>query len=275
MVWCVCRCTLERRDTGSISTWTHYCEGVTSSEDARAPLAIDEHKRTLNRVAQQKCRQNTNSTSRVTPSSFRRARRKQKYVEMERQVELLQRELQSYEATKTEAEGLLLENNLLRRVSMQQISVIENLRKQLAALQGHNFFPYNPVLRRHSHPEPEFRPTGFPGFPVYENEAVLRQELFVQEDCYPLPKMPLPVPEFQPHTTAMKRTLCYLEDVPKWQELEKKEEAEPMHMDDQHSVINGVGEDAENEIFKESAFVELLESIPNTGEVHSPFNSTY
>lgn len=190
-------------------------------------------------------------------------------------MEQLQRELQAYEATKTEAEGLLLENNLLRRVSMQQISVIESLKKQLATLQGHNFYPYSPVLRKHSYPDPEFSPTGFPGFPVYENGAPLRQDLFVQEDSYPVPKMPLPVPEFQPHTTAMKRTLCYVEDPPEWQEVEKKEEIAAMHLDDQHSVINGHAEDAENEIFKESAFVELLESIPNTSGAHHPFNSAY
>eukprot|EP00210_Caulerpa_lentillifera_P002857 g2730.t1 len=192
---------------------------------------------------------------------------------MERQVEILQRELQVFEATKTEAEGLLLENNLLRRVSLQQIAVIESLKKQLAAVQGHSFPSYSPVLRRHTYPQTEYSHNGFHMFPSsYENAHGVNQELGQQEDCYTsVPKMPLPVPEFQPHTTAMKRTLSSLEDMPQLKEF--KDDA--MHVEDQQSTAHGDGLEAENDLFRDSAFAEFFDTIPNTGEIQDLFKDTF
>ena len=166
-------------------------QDIAPTEDAE-----EQHKRLLNRMAQQRCRYALCRSSMPQPISFsRRARRKQKLTEMEKLIDSLQRELQSFEATKAETEGLLLENAMLRRLSSQQTACIAVLRKQLAEMLFRESAAMpSPVLKKRSYETYHL-------YPRVDQVSFLNESALL---CHPygLPRIPLPVPQFEAHSTS-------------------------------------------------------------------------
>ena len=114
---------------------------------------------------------------------------------MEKLIDSLRRQLQRFEATKAETEGLLLENAMLRRLSSQQTACIAVLRKQLAEMLFRESAAVpSPVLKKRSYETYHLCPR------VDQVSFLNDSALFYHP--YTLPRIPLPVPPFEAHSAS-------------------------------------------------------------------------
>lgn len=170
-----------------------------------------------------------------------RARKKQKYTEMEKLVDSLQRQLSHFEATKMEVEGLLIENAMLRRLSTQQTHCIESLKHQLADAQYKENTRPSPVIKGRS-------------YDLHVYQGYLLEEKAYLPDDFSFARIPLPVPQFEPYSAMTQRG-----GNESWNHAEEfvSEEYRVGWMDRGGSG-SGLLDEMEDEIFEKECFSDLL-----------------